>query len=532
MKGFSVPHSHDQARLRVETSLMDAREKFRTQLRQTLDLSPKPGESQEAASERSFLVRYMRENIEAAETIASMRDLIQEFNTLAPVFLVHKCIDGRVHGSKGKGYPPTTINFLRTEGCKLDTDPENQVFWEKMDTAVMEAAHLTPGTPALFIDLAHTANKGHGCAAQSAPGLSHGEVVANSLQTSKGHAEKVRAHYSKERVYALHGITNTDDMAETLVFENGTELNTDKIINEIGISKPEDVFTNVFLDGTIDDSLVVKHVGETTFRNLIMGDLPIVYNDLRSGIAMEVYVMKALATHKDAIVNSKILEKINQALEQAGDVPETLKQPLIYQSVWNIAYTLYQRNRLRMMNDPEMRERYLEHAEESIGYGEGFELLDRNEVVLAKTGRGDDKKALTVAKNVLAGNRRKLAEKAHSQPHRPIVHINVEVDGDLTNWHQFNKNVLVKLKVMSERVREVYHDEEGQEEPVCMMTTYSYAAGKQFYPVQVYPKPLRTETNSSVFGVNVGAGLKDAPEFAQELKRRETTYSEYFATAS
>jgi hypothetical protein len=91
---------------------------------------------------------------------------------------------------------------------------------------------------------------------------------------------------------------------------------------------------------------------------------------------------------------------------------------------------------------------------------------------------------------------------------------------------------LVKLKVMSERVREVYHDEEGQEEPVCMMTTYSYAAGKQFYPVQVYPKPLRTETNSSVFGVNVGAGLKDAPEFAQELKRRETTYSEYFATAS
>jgi hypothetical protein len=511
--------------LRVEVNLQDARVKFRRQLQNVLDLSEHADETPEAAAERSFLVRYLRKNVESAETIASMKELIREFGAHAPVMLVHKCIDGRVHGSKGKGYPPTTVDFLRTEGCKLDTDNTNQIFWEKMDIAVMEAAHNTPGTPALFIDLAHTASEGHGCAAQSAPDLSHEQVVENSLNTVKGHAKKVREHYG-DRVFALHGITNTDDMSETLIFENGTELSTADIIAQTGLGNPEEVFAPEFLDSEITDPSIVKHVGSTSFRELINGDFPPIYNDLRSGIAMEVYLMKMISSGNETIVNPAIMERIEEVFENAGNIPDSLHKPLIYQTVWNIAYTMYQRNRLKMMQG-EFREKHLEHAEELIGYGEGFELLRRNEAVLAKTGRGDDKKALSVAKRVLDGNRKKSAGAEHPQPHRPIVHINIEVSGDITSWHQFNKQVLVKLKAMSERVREVYGDE-----PACIMTTYSYDSGKQFYPVQVYPRPLRTEKNSSFFGVNVAAGLKDTDEFAVELKKREITFSEFFATAA
>ena len=511
-------------RLRVEGNLADARRKFRDQLRKVLDPRRQAGESPEAAAARSFLIRYLRENVEAAETIASMKDLIQEFEALAPVILVHKCIDGRVHGSKGIGYPPTTVDFLRTEGCKLDTDSTNQIFWEKMDIAVMEAAHNTPGTPALFIELAHTATEGHGCAAQSMPCMSPQAVVENSLQTVKEHADKVRDHYGNS-VFALHGITNTDDMSETLIFENGTELSTSQFIEAAGLNDPDEVFTPDFLSAEITDPSIIKHVGRTTFGDLLSGDLPKIYNDLRSGIAMEVYLMKMISSGNNSIVNPKIMGLIEDVFTSAKNIPDSLRRPLIYQTIWNIAYTLYQRNRLRLMEGAnKFRDKHLEHAEELIGYGEGYELLRRNKAALAKTGRGDDKKALTVAKKVLDGNRKKSADAEHPQPHRPIVHINIEVSGDITSWHQFNKQVLVKLKVMSERVREVYGDES-----VCIMTTYSHASGKQFYPVQVYPRPLRTEQNSSSFGVNVAAGLKDFPEFATELNNREITFTEYFA---
>ena len=54
--------------------------------------------------------------------------------------------------------------------------------------------------------------------------------------------------------------------------------------------------------------------------------------------------------------------------------------------------------------------RTIDHAEELVCYGDGFETLPRNKAVLVKTGRGDDIDALTVAKNVVEKNRKRYKQ--------------------------------------------------------------------------------------------------------------------------
>jgi len=63
-----------------------------------------------------FYKNYLSENISDADTLERMRQVISEFAARAPKMVVMKCIDGRVHGSYAKGYPPTTIRFGRTDG--------------------------------------------------------------------------------------------------------------------------------------------------------------------------------------------------------------------------------------------------------------------------------------------------------------------------------------------------------------------------------------------------------------------------------
>lgn len=74
-----------------------------------------------------YLDQYLEENILQSETIHRMKHVIREFSIRAPKVLVTKCIDGRVHGSKLKGYPVTTIRFGRTDGNIVSTNLNN--FW-------------------------------------------------------------------------------------------------------------------------------------------------------------------------------------------------------------------------------------------------------------------------------------------------------------------------------------------------------------------------------------------------------------------
>ena len=74
---------------------------------------------------KEYLDQYLKENISESETLSRMRNVISEFAARAPKILVTKCIDGRVHGSKQKGFPATTIRFGRTDGNIVSTDKNN-----------------------------------------------------------------------------------------------------------------------------------------------------------------------------------------------------------------------------------------------------------------------------------------------------------------------------------------------------------------------------------------------------------------------
>lgn len=121
-----------------------------------------------------FWKQYLSQNIEASRTLKRMHFIIEEFRKRAARLIVSKCIDGRVRGSKGKGCPPTTVIFSRSEGNDIDTDSSNLFFWRRIDEVVIDAARNTPLKPALFIALGHRAVEGHGCAA-------HGEDDARAL---------------------------------------------------------------------------------------------------------------------------------------------------------------------------------------------------------------------------------------------------------------------------------------------------------------------------------------------------------------
>jgi hypothetical protein len=508
---------------------------FRDQLTALFHDTPRENEGPDEAERRmarTFFQQYLQENVEASETIMDMREIIDEFRMRAPHMIVLKCIDGRVHGSKGKGYPPTTVDFFRTEGSKLNNAIGNMAFWKRMDRKAIDATRNTPGMPALFIALAHTGDEGHGCAAQSkdADGnpIPDKELVrSNSLQTVAEHAEAVRKQYAPDQVYALHGMTNTDDMSEHLIFEDGTELDTAAIIDDIGtLTNPSDIFTEEFLDQPIPDAALRRHTGERTVRELLEGNDAPLYRDLETAIAMEAFLMREISSSaqsgKNSIVNPAVFQAVDDTLAKVDGLPDSLRGPLLYQTIWNVAYTLYQRNRLALMSEGEEKEEHLEHAETLVCYGEGFELLPRNRAVLAKTGRGDDREALRVAKAVLEGNRKK-----RPQQHKPVVHINVETTGALDGWDAFNAQVLSRLAAMTREVYDVFGTD------VHIMTTYSHQNEKRFYPVQTFQAtPSRPQDPRLSFPVDLSVGLNERT-FTRELDRRQTEYAdEMFAARS
>ncbi len=480
---------------------------------------------------RHFLTKYFQENVQASETIVDMHDIIHEFLLRAPRVNFLKCIDGREHGSKGIGYPPTTIDFFRTEGCRLNTGIGNMPFWRRMDRRAIDAARCTPGTPALFIAQAHTGHMGGGCAAQARDAngelLPKSTVIENSLRTVTDHAEAVRRQYSPDAVYAIHGITNTDDMSKRFIFPDRTVIDTSEIIEstrkKCALLHSSDVFTANFLNHPIPDSAIGQHTENLKVREIMGGDDAPMYRRLETAIAMEAYLLREISSSaqsgNNTIVNPAVFHAVQSILEDISDLPQSLKGPLLYQTIWNIAYTLYQRNRLENMS-PEEREEHLEHAETLVCYGEGFELLPRNKAILAKTGRGDDRAALLVAKTVLEGNRKK-----RPQNHKPIVHINVETTGRVDSWNAFNEQVSSRLAAMTREVYDVFQTD------VSVVTTYSHQEQKRYYPVQTYPAtPEKPHDPRLSFPIDLSVGLKNDPTFANELMRREHEYADEMFT--
>lgn len=454
-----------------------------------------------------FFQKYLSENISDADTLERMRQVISEFAARAPKMVVMKCIDGRVHGSKAKGYPPTTIRFGRTDGNKVSLDKSNFWYWNRIDRAVKDAHFNTPETPAVFIAFMHHSDRGLGCS-------SHNSNSAEALKSVEAQIAEVRKTYQESELFVMGGDTNTDIMAETLIFQGGFRIDTEDIIRYCSLKNPRDVFHEFFLRNKIGDVATSRNIGHQTPDQLFQGVNPEFFSNFQTNLNLENYLLREITMTftKDRgdlkrIIRPDILDYIFVTLDKVP-MPATLVGPILYQIIWNITYALYQIN-LNSSLSPEALERSLDHAEELVCYGDGFETLPRNKTVLVKTGRGDDVDSLTVAKMVLENNR-----KRYKQEHSLLVHINIEVNGEMMSWDDFNDNVGSRILTMRRNVDYVF----GMD--VAILTSYSYRDQKRFYPVTISKNDPRI-----VYCADVISEINSSQKFSNiSLKAQEMRY--------
>lgn len=333
---------------------------------------------------------------------------------------------------------------------------------------------------------------------------------------------EVRKTYSDTELYVMGGDTNTDIMAETLIFPGSYRIDTENIIQYCNLKRPRDVFHEFFLTKNLDDVATSRNVEHKTPDELLKGINPEFFVNFQTCLNMQNYLLREITTNirKDRgdlkrLIRPDVLDYIFVTLDRIA-MPPTLVGPILYQIIWNITYALYQTNLIDHLSPDEL-ERHLDHAEELVCYGDGFETLPRNKTVLVKTGRGDDIDALVVAKDVMERNRRR-----YKQDHKPLVHINIEVNGQMMSWDDFNDDVGSRILTMRRNVDHVFGNE------VAMLTSFSYRDEKRFYPVKLkqndprmaYPADVISEINSKLKFSNIS------------LKAQEAIYKASFIGAS
>ena len=102
-----------------------------------------------------FFHGYLQTNAKEAATRERMKGLIARFERRAPPMAILACMDGRMHGSKGPGYPPGTVKPIRTDGAIVKTEGANHSFWNDMNELISSAPGGTRVKPPLFIAFAH-----------------------------------------------------------------------------------------------------------------------------------------------------------------------------------------------------------------------------------------------------------------------------------------------------------------------------------------------------------------------------------------
>lgn len=455
-----------------------------------------------------FISKYLHENLIESETLSRMKGVISEFAARAPKILVTKCIDGRVHGSKAKGYPATTIRFGHADGNIVSMDKSNFWFWNRIDNIVNNAICNTPNIPALYIAYMHRSDMGFGCAA-------HNNNEDTAYRAINEQSRSIKKLFSQDRLYVLEGITNTDSMAETLIFDETIHISTEEIIKDFQFESLDDIFHRGFLKYPIKDPSTSRYINFKTPEELMGGDSPLFHSDFQTSLSMKSYLLMEITRiiteedhHSQKLVQSDLFNAILSLLKRVSSLPQSLMAPIFYQSFWNISYALYRKIQLKSLSEEE-RLKHLDHEEELICYGDGFELLPRNKAVLVKTGRGDDSNALTVAKTVLEANRKKK-----NPSYSPVIHINIEISGEQMSWEDFNENVTAKLHTMHRHIDDVFSSE------INILTTYSYRHRKRFYPIKTLDDPRIN------YPVNLLDGLNSDLSFSNmSLKSREAIYT-------
>jgi hypothetical protein len=470
-----------------------------------------------------YFHRYLSDNIQDTDTLERMHNVIAEFTARAPKVVAMKCIDGRVHGSKSMGYPPTAIKFGRTDGNKVSLDLSNFWYWNRLDRAVEDATFNTPGTPAVFMAYMHRSALGHGCA-------SHKSIDADALKAVETQMAGVKKTYRETELYVMGGSTNTDIMADTLIFPGGTRIDAEEVIRYCNLKQPRDVFHDFFLVNRIDDVAASRNVNDKTPGELLAGTRPEFFGNFQTCLNMQNYLLRVITTmiRKDKgdlkrIIRPDIVDYLFVTLDRVA-MPDTLLGPIFYQIIWNITYSLYSINLVAHLT-PEELDCRIDHAEEIICYGGGFEAVARNKGLMVKTGRGDDVESLTVAKAVLEKNRKK-----RKQGHGPLLHINIVLSGELMRWDDFNDNIGSRILTMLRNVDHVF----GKD--VAVLTSYSYRDQLRFYPVKVskndprlsFQADVTSEINSSMKFSNMALKAQEAIYVAKFIENSERPYINYY----
>ncbi|MCP5501642.1 MAG: hypothetical protein H7A25_17195 [Leptospiraceae bacterium] len=455
-----------------------------------------------------YIRSYLQENITESETLGRMGTVISEFAARAPKILVTKCIDGRVHGSKAKGYPATTIHFGRTDGNNVSTEKNNYWFWHRIENIINNARCNTPEMPAIFIAYMHHSRLGTGCAAHK----------NNEIEAYKAINEQTRAIKkvcSSDKLYVLEGNTNTDTMAEELIFDESIRLSTIEFIENFAFQNLRDIFHKAFLKYPIKDPATSRFVAFKTPEELTEEPTLLFHSDYQTSLAMKSFLLLEISRilHENDYSSQKLIHPdlfhaILSRLEQVKTLPKSLLAPFFYQSFWNISYALYQKSILEQLSEAE-KDKQINHSEELICYGDGFELLDRNKSILVKTGRGDDSNALVVAKEVLENNRNKI-----KPDYSKIIHLNIEISGELTSWDDFNENISSRMHTMLRLIDSIFGED------INILTTYSYRKEKRFYPI------VTLDDKRIINIINIIEGINSNMQFSNmALKSKEALYA-------
>lgn len=478
---------------------------------------PLPEDSQRANAAFS---NYLRGNVRTSETLHKLASRIRHFRDASARMFISRCIDGRVHNSDNIGYPPQTVTFLRTEGAMVDYSASNSVFWNRLHAVMIDALRHTPDCPAVFAAMGHFAEIGSGCAA-------HGDDDEKALEAVREQAEHVLGHYRTRRLFAIYGMTNTDDGAERLVFPDGHEIDTAQIIRHLDtptfpLRAPADAFQPEFLDRLVDDRETDLLIGQRPPREVIVGPDAPMFHDLQTMIALEAYLIGEVfhvvtnGARNNVTFNPRLFDMVVGQVKALAGVPESLRAPLTYQILWNVTHALHRRTRVASLKDEQSRALETDHAEAAVAYGEGFDLQPMNSLVLVKPGRGSDLDALNVAHKVIVKHRHRRGQ----QSHPPLVYINVEVSGLMENWQAFDDNVLSHLQTMVQNVHAVFGHE-------CrVLTSYSYRNQKRFYPARVIPDATAEGGDGrECYPSDIAAGFTEDDFGLNELHLREDAYT-------
>ena len=460
-------------------------------------LKNRPEQEETDLFARGYFLECLAKNRESSALRREMGETIARFRDQAPEILLRKCMDGRTNTTDHKGCPPTTVDNQRSDGNKALVDPNNTDFWLPIRITMVRAAARTPGQPALFITAAHRSKLSGSCAAYAKAHDRKENTDRRSLQGVIDQALDVMISLydtpDAGRIYCMAAMTNTDTGAMELRVPSGEKLfNAEEVIECNGWTMPTEVFAQPFLDLVIDDPDAHQSIQGRTLRSLF-GDSPAeAVTKPRVKIALEAYLLKrfnevlASGAALQTIVSPAAAEAIAEAIRRAEHLPTSLAGFVSYLISWNLAYALEQtRQLLQLAEGSEALDMRVSHDERLVGYGNGFEAATKhNNMLLVKPGSGNDRQAISVAKNVIEGvaERRKLLQ-------RPLVHLNIELDAPITTWEQLT-TVLARMTTKLGVIRSVF----GAESSVRVMTTYSYAHGvqgvamaKQFFPLNPNP---------------------------------------------